>query len=93
MKLNFTENTKYILYKIKRVKKRVLSGGHNVPQETIIRRYKTGVDNMSRIYLSICDYWMIFDNSEPPTSLIAEGLKKGNCTIYNHQFYNQIIKP
>ena len=77
---------------IERVKTRVLSGGHNIPEETIIRRYNAGIKNLSKLYLPICDYWMIIDNSEPPFQIIAEGIKNENIEIANQDIYNKIIK-
>jgi len=77
---------------IERVKTRVLSGGHNIPEETIIRRYKAGIKNLSKLYLPICDYWMLIDNSEPPFQIIAEGFKNENIEITNQDIYNKIIK-
>jgi len=75
---------------LERVNNRVLSGGHNIPQNVIIRRYKSGIENLLRLYIPICDYWMIFDNSEYPTKFIADGFKK-DTTIYNDLIYNKIV--
>ena len=77
---------------IERVKTRVKSGGHNIPNDVILRRYKSGIDNLSKLYLPICDYWMIIDNSEPPHKVIAEGFRTDNIEISNQVIYNQIIK-
>ncbi len=51
---------------IARVKERVAAGGHNVPENTIRRRYKAGIRNLFDLYLPICDYWMVTDNSMSP---------------------------
>jgi predicted ABC-type ATPase len=75
---------------MERVKTRVLAGGHNIPEETIKRRYRTGIENLSRIYLPICNYWMIFDNSEHPSLLIAEGFQNMEIEIYSQDIYKQI---
>lgn len=77
---------------IERVKTRVISGGHDIPIDTIRRRYKAGIQNLSRLYMPICDYWMIIDNSEPPFQIVAEGFKTENIEINNPITYNQIIK-
>ena len=77
---------------IERVKARVISGGHNIPEVTIRRRYNTGLMNLSEIYLPICDYWMIFDNSEHPSSLIAEGFRDIDTVVFNKEIYTQIIQ-
>lgn len=77
---------------IERVRTRVLSGGHNIPEETIRRRYNAGLENLSKIYLPICDYWMILDNSEHPSVLVSEGFKNKDIEIYNNDIYKQIVK-
>jgi len=48
---------------IERVKTRVIEGGHNIPSMVITRRYHSGLSNLFSIYIPICDYWMIFNNS------------------------------
>jgi len=77
---------------LERVKARVISGGHNIPEDVIYRRYWAGTRNLSKLYLPICDYWLIIDNSEPPFQIIAEGFKTENIEIYNQVIYNQIVK-
>jgi predicted ABC-type ATPase len=77
---------------IERVKTRVNSGGHDIPVDTIRRRYKAGIENLSKLYMPICDYWMIIDNSEPPFQIIAEGFKTENIEINNQITYNKIVK-
>lgn len=77
---------------IERVKSWVISGGPNIPEDVIRRRYKSGVNNLSKLYLPICDYWMIIDNSEPPFKIIAEGFKTENIEINNQIINNQIVK-
>jgi len=77
---------------VERVKARVISGGHNIPETIIYRRYRAGIDNLSKLYLPICDYWLIIDNSEPPFQVVAEGFKTKKIEISNHIKYDQIIK-
>lgn len=77
---------------IERVKTRVISGGHNIPEDVIRRRYRVGIDNLSKLYLPICDYWLIINNSEPPFQIIAEGFKNENIEINNEDIYHQIIQ-
>ena len=45
---------------IERVAKRVSEGGHNIPTETIIRRYWLGLQNFFHIFVPIVDSWMFF---------------------------------
>ena len=68
---------------IERVRTRVLEGGHNIPEPVIIRRYNSGLSNLFNLYLPICDYWMIFDNSHTPSELIAEGYPEEEIEIAN----------
>jgi predicted ABC-type ATPase len=77
---------------IERVKIRVAAGGHNIPIETIKRRYLLGIDNLSKLFLPISDYWLIIDNSNIPYKIIAEGTKKRSIDIYDKKLYNKIIK-
>jgi len=59
---------------IHRVRKRVILGGHGIPEETIRRRYQRGLDNFFRLYQPLTDGWEFYDNDNPqePT-LIALG--------------------
>ena len=60
---------------IERVRTRVLAGGHNIEEKVIRRRYYSGLKNLFELYMPICNYWMIFNNSSLPSELIAEGHK------------------
>lgn len=73
---------------IERVRLRVASGGHNVPGKTIIRRYYVGMDHLFRLYLPICDYWILIDNSKIPSKIIAEGGLSIVTKIHNKTAYN-----
>lgn len=75
---------------IERVKARVTEGGHNIPEEVIKRRYHKGLFNFINIFVSLCDYWMVIDNSDKPYSLIAEGNATFDITIYNKNTWEQI---
>ena len=46
-----------------RVRQRVEKGGHNIPEDVIERRYHKGIKNLNKIFLPLCDEWMITDNS------------------------------
>lgn len=76
---------------IERVGRRVSSGGHSIPEDTIRRRYNAGKQNLSKFYIPICDYWMIFDNSEHPSIIVAEGFQNTDKQVYRQDIYNQII--
>lgn len=58
---------------IQRVQIRVKEGGHNIPIETIERRYSNGLINFFKIYRSIVNRWILVDNSGEKFEFIAEG--------------------
>ena len=74
---------------IERIQKRVAEGGHHVPNDVVIRRYKRGLINFFNLYLPICDYWMLINNSVKPSETIAEG-KTGNINVENILLWNHL---
>jgi len=48
---------------IERVAKRVLNGGHHIPEDVIHRRYVGGLKNLFSLYLPIADIWQVYDNT------------------------------
>ena len=57
---------------IKRVQFRVAQGGHNVPEDVIIRRYHRGWENLQKYYKDLVDAWVVFDNSGDIPSVLEE---------------------
>ena len=74
---------------VERVAARVRAGGHDIPEETIRRRYTVGLTYLFRTYIPECDKWILADNSEPPFQIVAEGSKKG-LLISDMDKYNKI---
>ncbi len=74
---------------IKRVAKRVSQGGHNIPTDVILRRYEAGLRNLFKLYMPVCDYWALYDNSDCPTEKIACGWKDEQTTILVSEKYNR----
>lgn len=52
-----------------RVAARVLSGGHSIPRETVIRRRTRGLRSLPE-YIAVADRCLLFDNSSEETRLI-----------------------
>ena len=75
---------------IERVKARVATGGHDIPEETIRRRYKVGIDYFFYYYAPICERWILADNSQIPFRVIAEGSKNEAINIKDPETYNKI---
>lgn len=76
---------------IRRVAIRVSSGGHDIPTETIVRRYWQGMKNLREIYLPLCNYWVLIDNSDRQGKWIAEGGLSTATHIYNKRIYSIIL--
>lgn len=49
---------------VARVANRVKMGGHDVPEETIRRRFAAGLRNFHCLYRPISTSWRVYDNSE-----------------------------
>jgi predicted ABC-type ATPase len=49
---------------IERVRRRVVAGGHGIPEETIRRRFGKSVDYFDDLYKSIVDTWYIFESAD-----------------------------
>jgi predicted ABC-type ATPase len=75
---------------VERVKNRVEAGGHDVSETTVRRRYRAGILNLFDLYMPICDFWMITDNSLSPMEVIAKGSKYGEREIYNEIVYDKL---
>ena len=73
-----------------RVAQRVAEGGHNIPLETIERRYYNGIANLFTIYIDMVDICYIFDNSQGERTPIAKKYKGEKEIIYNTDLYNQM---
>jgi predicted ABC-type ATPase len=76
---------------IQRVKTRVIEGGHNIPQDTIIRRYSNGLKNFFQIYLETVDEWIFIDNSRNEPKIVAEGNSLNN-NILDKEIWGLISK-
>ena len=75
---------------VARVKARVAAGGHNIPEETVRRRYRMGLGYFFRDYAPVCDRWILADNSQVPFRVIAEGYKDDVTVIKDHEVYERI---
>jgi predicted ABC-type ATPase len=75
-----------------RVASRVASGGHNIDEEIIKRRYYSGISNLFNLYMGIVDYWMLLDNSGTVFNVIAEGIRNETKYVVNPKSYQIIEK-
>ena len=75
---------------MERVAERVSKGGHNIPQDIIIRRYYEGINNLFKIYMPIVDTWVLVNNSETPRGIIATGGKDQVLLIRNSVLFKKL---
>lgn len=77
---------------IERVATRVREGGHNIPSDVIRRRYANGIKNLTALYIPLCNYWAIYDNSsaDEQIRIIALGGKDITTHIEDTLSYKTI---
>ncbi len=72
---------------IQRVKHRAAAGGHDVPEEKIVSRYKKALKNISKL-IRIADHTRIIDNTGDTPSLICE-INGDTVTISENEFWTK----
>ena len=75
---------------MQRVAERVAHGGHNIPQDVIIRRYSAGISNLFNLFMNEVDSWMIYDNSDNAREKIAWGSISDKRVVLNELKYKII---
>lgn len=75
---------------IQRVAKRVMEGGHNIPEEVIRRRYDAGIKNLFNIYGHVVDRWLLIDNNTGKSVVLAES-NDGVTKIYDFERFKRIM--
>src|SRR5712671_3120885 len=68
---------------LERVADRVRAGGHNVPADTVRRRYGAGIRNFFSLYQPIVTSWTLYNCSGPQPKLAAEGLESAALEVYD----------
>ncbi|MGD9638742.1 MAG: zeta toxin family protein [Alphaproteobacteria bacterium] len=77
---------------IERVKIRVSQGGHDIPKQDIIRRYKRGFVNLINHYLPIADKALIYNNVDPHSGKLIAKKEKNEIIVYNKEIWDNILK-
>ena len=76
---------------IARVADRVRHGGHDIPEETIRRRYAAGLRNFFTLYRPLAATWKMFDNSQSRhMELIAWGSQMRVRRVANSRLWSRI---
>lgn len=78
-------------FAIARVAERVRTGGHSVPEETIRRRYHSGIRNYFQLYRPLTTSWRFYDNSDPAgPRLIAAGGRGDREDVQDLKTWNML---
>ena len=75
------------LQAVERVAVRVREGGHDIPQDVILRRYSSGIYNLFNIYMNIVDSWIVVENYNTPRIVIAAGGINGTLNVYSEELF------
>ena len=77
---------------VQRVARRVMLGGHNIPEMTIARRYMRGLVNFFDLYRGLADEWRFYDNSAPGKAiLVADGGCDRRETIHGTETWLTVL--
>lgn len=76
---------------IERVAQRVRSGGHDIPEPTIRRRYEAGSRNFVERYMPLSDKREVFDNSAATPKFIATGRHAHADKIYLPRLWQEVV--
>jgi predicted ABC-type ATPase len=77
---------------VRRVKLRVSLGGHNVPPETVRRRYGRSARNFFKLYMPLADEWTVFDNSTAPQARPVATSIQGKLTLIEPKTWQKLQK-
>ena len=70
-------------FALDRVAERVRSGGHDIPPDTVRRRYRSGLHNFFSLYEPIVSTWRLYDSSGSEPRLIATRLESQPIRVYD----------
>lgn len=70
-----------------RVAARVQSGGHDIPEKVVERRYTAGLHNFFALYEPLADRWSFYNSSTDTPELIAERSEPGVVRVRQSQLW------
>jgi predicted ABC-type ATPase len=77
-------------FALARICERVRLGGHNVPEETVRRRYRQGLANFFKLYQPLATTWRFYDNSGDHPRLIARGESTKRIVVTDGELWSCI---
>jgi predicted ABC-type ATPase len=82
---------------VDRVAQRVASGGHDIPEDVIRRRYDRGLANFFNYYSTAADTWVLMNNAARPAMPIASRGIGGMLSVRDNPSWtalaNRYMKP
>ena len=75
---------------VRRVAKRVASGGHYIPEDVIRRRYERGVENFFNHYSPVADTWVLMNNTALIGAEIARRDLGGGTIVEDNQLWTNL---
>lgn len=76
---------------LERVRTRVFSGGHDIPERTVRRRHERGLRNLFALYLPIANSWRVFDASPTIPIEVARATKTAGRHIYREDLWISLV--
>ncbi|MBC7853136.1 MAG: zeta toxin family protein [Pirellulaceae bacterium] len=78
---------------IARVQERVRSGGHYVPEETVRRRFHSGLKNFFELYRPLAMTWQVVNNENVVIpQVIAQGIQGLPPDVADESLWNNILR-
>ena len=77
---------------VRRVKLRVAMGGHDVPENTVRRRFGRSLHNFHSLYMPLADRWVVFDNSVTGKATLIATQDGGNLQIKESKTWLKLQK-
>jgi predicted ABC-type ATPase len=77
-------------FALERVRDRVRSGGHDVPDEIVRRRYAKGIQNLFDLYQDRVETWRVYDASGVDQRMVAARLGNQEVKVYDESIWARI---
>lgn len=65
-------------------------GGHDIPEETVRRRFERSLRNFFSLYLPLADTWLVCDNSGAVLVDVAYARKAGDTIVADQQLWEHL---
>lgn len=76
---------------VRRVRERVLQGGHDVPEQDIVRRFYRSKRNFWHVYRGKVDRWYLFYNGSESFQEVAVG-RQAEYSVSDEALFEQFIQ-